>query len=120
MLDSWLAQREQRSVARLRLPAALAASRIDLADNRCRELQERADTHNNRLLNLTGHEEPALVLKLEERLATAQDQMHHERTALWKDLLPLLKAAHDAGVEAQRTGWLAEFTRAANVPGDRS
>lgn len=115
-LSSWQLTRAADIASRLRLPAVFASQRIGLTSRRCDELQEHIDETSRRLLNVRGSAEGSDVRSMEQRLLELQDKLHKERLDLWKDLLPLAETARDAGVEAARHAWLAEFTR--TVGGD--
>jgi len=113
-LEAWRRQKDIASANRLRVPAVFAARRIGLSDTRCQELSERIDSLNHQLLNapaVMAYEERS---DLESRLWQLREALHRERLTLWKDLLPLIVAARDAGVDAMRASWLSEFVRSVN------
>lgn len=111
VLGPWLALAETRSLAHVRGPVVQAAQRLGLASMRTAELQEHVEELRNRRLNVPIGFTSADVDRLETRIFALEKVLHDERVALWRDLLPLVESARDAGVERQRQAWLAELAR---------
>ncbi len=101
---------------RLRLPAILASSRLQLSSRRCDELQGSIDDLKHRLLNASPIMPFEHRSELERRLLQVETALHTERTTAWRDLLPLTREMRDAAIDDLRTSFLNEFTR---LVGDR-
>jgi hypothetical protein len=110
VLRPWLHLSQERALARLRGPFLEAATRFGIASERSRDLTELIEQTRWRLVNPRGIS-PESFLRLEDRLAALEESLHRERTALWRDLLPLAERARDATIESMRLAWLAQVAK---------
>lgn len=109
-LRPWLHLSQERALARLRGPFLEAATRLGIASERSRDLTELIEQTRWRLINPRGMS-PESFLRLEDRLVGLEESLHRERTALWRDLLPLAQQARDASIESMRLAWLAQVAK---------
>lgn len=105
-LAAFFDQREQRSRASIRTPLVLGAHRIKLAADRIGQLEELLRSTRLELLNLPPRADPSRSSSLEDRAIRLATELHAERLAVWKDLMPLAEKITDASLDAIRRTWL--------------
>lgn len=110
-VQAWIQSRQQALDARLRVPMVLGAERVQLATDRCDDLQRQIERVRHLLINAPPWADMQTREALEQRVSRLTAELHAERLSLWADLKPLLAVASDAAVERMRMTWLGELSQ---------
>jgi hypothetical protein len=107
--QQWMLGKQQEASAKLRGPILAAAARLGLASHRAVELDELIQKTRTQIINAPNWVGPEEIRSLEQRIFQWEEQLNRERRDLWRDLQPLVEAARDAGIEANRRMFLREI-----------